>query len=40
MQDELLHFQRNNVWTLVPKPEEVNIIGTKWILKNKTDEKR
>ncbi|KAA0042159.1 putative gag-pol polyprotein [Cucumis melo var. makuwa] len=38
MQEELLQFRRNNVWTLVPKPEGANIIGTKWIFKNKTDE--
>ncbi|KAA0039208.1 gag-pol polyprotein [Cucumis melo var. makuwa] len=38
MQEELLRFRRNNVWTLVPKPEKANIIGTKWIFKNKTDE--
>ncbi|KAA0039003.1 gag-pol polyprotein [Cucumis melo var. makuwa] len=31
-------FKRNNVWTLVPKPDGANIIGTKWIFKNKTDE--
>ncbi|KAL4014657.1 hypothetical protein IC575_026866 [Cucumis melo] len=38
MQKELHQFSRNNVWTLVPKPEGANIIGTKWIFKNKTDE--
>ena len=38
MQEELLQFKRNNVWTLVPKPEEANIISKKWIFKNKTDE--
>ncbi|CAM8920735.1 unnamed protein product [Rhodiola kirilowii] len=39
MQEELGEFTRNNVWDLVPRPSEVNIIGTKWIFKNKTDEK-
>ncbi|TYK29063.1 putative mitochondrial protein [Cucumis melo var. makuwa] len=39
MQEELLQFKRNNVCTLVAKPEGANIIGTKWIFKNKTDEK-
>ena len=29
MQEELLQFKRNNVWTLVYKPEGANIIGTK-----------
>jgi hypothetical protein len=38
MHDELHQFTRNDVWTLVPCPAEQNIIGTKWIFKNKTDE--
>ncbi|KAL4030903.1 hypothetical protein IC575_009157 [Cucumis melo] len=38
MQEELLQFRRNNVWTLVSKLEGVNIIDTKWVFKNKTDE--
>ena len=39
MHDELLQFQRNDVWTLVPRLEGEHIIGTKWIFRNKTDEK-
>jgi len=38
MHEELYQFTRNDVWTLVPHPTEHNIIGTKWIFKNKTDE--
>jgi hypothetical protein len=38
MHDELYQFTRNDVWTLVPRLVEQNIIGTKWIFKNKTDE--
>jgi hypothetical protein len=38
MHEELHQFTRNDVWTLVPRPVEQNIIGTKWIFKNKTDE--
>jgi hypothetical protein len=38
MHDELHQFTRNDVWTLVPRSAEQNIIGTKWIFKNKTDE--
>ena len=38
MHDELLQFQRNDVWTLVPRSEREHIIGTKWIFHNKTDE--
>ena len=37
MHDELLQFQRNDVWTLVPRSEGEHIIGIKWIFRNKTD---
>jgi hypothetical protein len=39
MHEELNNFKRNNVWVLVEKPKECrNVIGTKWIFKNKQDE--
>jgi hypothetical protein len=38
MHDELHQFTRNDVWTLVPRSSDHNIIGTKWIFKNKSDE--
>ncbi|XP_022881035.1 uncharacterized protein LOC111398353 [Olea europaea var. sylvestris] len=38
MHEELNQFARNNVWILVPRPENCNVIGTKWIFKNKTDD--
>lgn len=38
MHDELHQFQRNDVWTLVLRPECINIISTKWIFRYKTDE--
>ena len=38
MQEELNQFKRNEVWDLVPRPEGINVIGTKWIFKNKPDE--
>jgi hypothetical protein len=38
MHDELHQFTRNDVWTLVPRLAEHNIISTKWIFKNKIDE--
>ena len=38
MHDELAQFERNCVWKLLPRPHHTNVIGTKWIFKNKTDE--
>jgi len=38
MQEELNQFQRNDVWDLVPKPIQKNIIGTKWVFRNKLNE--
>jgi len=38
MQEELNQFQRNDVWDLVPKPHQKNIIGTKWVFRNKLNE--
>ncbi len=38
MQEELGQFKRNEVWDLVHRPENVNVIGTKWVYKNKSDE--
>jgi hypothetical protein len=35
MHEELEKFKRNQVWTLVEPPRDVNIIGTKWGFKNK-----
>ena len=38
MQDELNQFTRNDVWFIVPKTDDMNIIGTKWVFRNKMDE--
>jgi len=38
MQEDLNQFQRNEVWDLVPKPENKNIIGTKSVFRNKLNE--
>ena len=39
MHEELNNFERNKVWKLGEKPNECrNVIGTKWIFKNKQDE--
>nr|GEV06741.1 putative reverse transcriptase, RNA-dependent DNA polymerase [Tanacetum cinerariifolium] len=38
-EEELLQFKIQNVWTLVDCPKWVRPIGTKWVLKNKKDER-
>jgi len=38
MHEELNQFTRNEVWTLVLRTSEMNVIGTKWVFKNKLDE--
>ncbi|GJU52598.1 putative reverse transcriptase domain-containing protein [Tanacetum coccineum] len=38
MQEELNQFKSNDVWSLVPPPNNQTIIGTKWVFKNKLDE--
>jgi hypothetical protein len=35
MYEELENFERNQVWTLVDLPRDVNVIRTKWVFKNK-----
>ena len=37
MHEELHQFVWNDVWELVPRQKGVNVIGTKWIFKNKLD---
>jgi hypothetical protein len=37
MQEELNNFKRNEVWSLVPRSKQ-NVVGTKWVLRNKQDE--
>ena len=31
MQEQLGQFKRNKVWTLVPRPPNYPVIGTKWM---------
>eukprot|EP00253_Pinus_taeda_P035938 PITA_35938 len=35
MDEELEQIEKNNTWELVPRPKDKNVIGTKWIFKNK-----
>jgi hypothetical protein len=37
MQEELNNFTRNEVWHLVPRPNQ-NVVGTNWVFRNKQDE--
>ncbi|GJW80565.1 putative ribonuclease H-like domain-containing protein [Tanacetum coccineum] len=39
MQEELLQFKLQEVWTLVDLPNGKRAIGSKWVFKNKKDEK-
>ena len=38
MHEELNNFTRNQVWELVERPKDYNVIGTKWVLRNKQNE--
>jgi hypothetical protein len=38
MHEELENFERNQVWTLVEPPRDMNVIETKWVFKNKHGE--
>jgi hypothetical protein len=39
MQEELNNFKRNEVWSLLPRPKQ-NVVGTKWVFRNKQDDHR
>ncbi|GKE19974.1 putative ribonuclease H-like domain-containing protein, partial [Tanacetum coccineum] len=39
MQEELLQFKLQQVWVLVDLPNGTKVIGTKWVYKNKKDER-
>ena len=39
MQDELLQFKRQQVWELCPLPKDKYAIGTRWVFRNKKDER-
>ncbi|XP_068501178.1 uncharacterized mitochondrial protein AtMg00820-like [Phaseolus vulgaris] len=38
MHEKLNQFVRNDVWSLIPKTAEMNVIGTKWVFRNKSDD--
>jgi hypothetical protein len=38
MHEKLNNFTRNQVWELVERPKNYNVIGTKWVFRNKQDQ--
>ena len=38
MNEELDQIEKNDTWQLVPRPHDKNVIGNKWIFKNKLNE--
>ena len=38
MEEEIEQIEKNKTWSLVPRPEDKNVIGTKWVFRNKLDE--
>ena len=38
MNEELDQIEKNQTWDLVPRPKDKNVIGTKWVFKNKMNE--
>ena len=40
MHEELNNFKKNQVWKLVERLKDHNVIGTKWVFRNKQDQDR
>ena len=38
MNEEIEKIKKNKTWTLVPRPKDKNMIGTKWVFRNKLNE--
>ena len=38
MKEELSQTENNETWELVPRPINKNVIGAKWVFRNKLDE--
>lgn len=38
MEEELLQIEKNKTWEFVPRPGDKNVIGTKWVYRNKMNE--
>ena len=35
MNEEIEKIQKNKTWTLLHRPKEINVVGTKWVFRNK-----
>ena len=38
MNEEIEKIEKKKTWTLVPRPKDKNLIGTKWVFRNKLNE--
>ena len=38
MKEELSQIEKNKTWKLAPRPEDKNVIGAKWVFRDKLDE--
>ena len=38
MNEEIKQIEKNNTWTLMPRPKDMDAIGTKWVFRNKLNE--
>ena len=39
MEEQIYQIKKNNTWSFFPRPADKNVIGTKWVFRNKLDEK-
>ncbi len=35
MDEEIIQIEKNDTWELVLRPKDKNVIGTKWVFRNK-----
>ena len=38
MNEEIEQIEKKKTWTLVPRPKDKNVIGIKWVFRNKLNE--
>ena len=38
MEENINQIEKNDTWELVPRPIDKNVIGTKWVFRNKLNE--